>query len=202
MKIVGERGSVRRVGGCALMLALLTLGACRSPLPDDFATPPGNAWEIRGRLILEDAQNKRALTFNWRWRDAWSSFQCSDLLGRRLFHIYSASDGSVMFTGRDGTTRRAENEDALMRRLLGRAVPVRLLRHWIRGQAASEVPVQASARASDGRLERLQQAGWSLQFAQHQQRGKRMLPTVVRAQRGDLRLHLRIWNWKTPDFTD
>ncbi len=197
--ILAVRRAVLAAAGVALpVLACLALVACQVLLPENIVQQEkGDTWEVQGRLVTELGQRKQALSFHWRWQGQEYVFQGNDLLGGLLFRIQFTAEEGLRLTRRDGTVQSAASEDELMRQLLGRVVPIRSLQHWIRGQADPGLPIQAEVR-SGAFLQQLQQGGWYLQFARHQQLEAWALPTAIRAQGGDLRLHLRTWNWKVP----
>ena len=83
-----------------------------------------------------------------------------------------------------------------MRQELGWSLPVEGLRSWVLGLPA-ERSVAVPAFDTEGRLARLSEAGWRLEYLRFEpQVGGVELPTRLNLERGDLRVKLVVDRWQ------
>lgn len=121
-----------------------------------------DAWEVKGRLAVRT--NKRGGQVNMQWR--------RDGLGHTI-NLYGPLGGGRVILTQDGDgailrdskkrTYRADSAEELLLKVAGWRVPFREMQHWVLGIPA---PGGDYERTLDdqGRLARLRQAGWEIQF--------------------------------------
>jgi len=100
----------------------------------------------------------------------------------------------------DGQTMVAADAETLLFQQLGWRLPLNSLRYWVRG-----VPVPASKAApllafdEEGRLARLQQFHWQIEYPAYRQVDGLMLPRKVYLENGELSVRLVIDRWESGD---
>ncbi|MCF6338935.1 MAG: lipoprotein insertase outer membrane protein LolB [Gammaproteobacteria bacterium] len=100
----------------------------------------------------------------------------------------------------DGQTMVAEDVESLLYQHLGWRLPLHSLRYWVRG-----VPVPMSDKApllafdEEGRLARLQQSRWQIEYLAYRQVDRLMLPRKVYLENGELSVRLVIDRWESDD---
>lgn len=82
---------------------------------------------------------------------------------------------------------------------LGWDLPLDDLRDWVLGLPADGV-VETLVLDANGRLENLQQHGWTVRYERYQTVGALDLPQRLDAQSGDIRLRLMVDRWMAVDL--
>jgi outer membrane lipoprotein LolB len=78
---------------------------------------------------------------------------------------------------------------------LGTEIPLAALRYWVLGVPAPEMPAEEIAGA-DGRLVRIEQAGWQVGIDRYSSAAAGGLPTRLDATRDGARLKLVVSRWE------
>lgn len=159
----------------ALLLAALCLSACASVAPPGAApgtpqalgTAPLSA-SYTGRFsvgYVDQTQSERHVYGNFAWRETGQAVdvELRNPFGNTLAVIHSDARGASL-TVPNRPVRRAPDVEALMNDALGFALPVAGLRYWLTAQAAPGKAPAAVRRDAQGRLEHLEQDGWSIDY--------------------------------------
>ena len=200
--------AVARVKLTALVILLgaVLVSACAVA---PTAGPPGERWELR-RAALASLQdwslvgNMGVLTEQQGWH---ASFQWSQEGQRyRIDLIGPFGQGQVRIEG-DGQGVRvrtaagqvltAADPEQLLEDAVGVRIPVDGLRYWVRGLPD---PHRRSVLADDGlgRLTRLEQGGWVVEYPRYMPVAALELPAQIRARKGDLNVKIVIQQWNLP----
>lgn len=158
----------------------------RSPL--EFAD-----WQLDGRIGL--THGNQGWHASLLWQESADGFQLkvAGPLGQGGFQV--AGDGrAVTLIDADGQTSYAHNADALLLQATGWQLPATGLRYWVRGLP---VPGVEAIEVYDdaGRLSRLTQTGWVINYDKYQSVEGVYLPTKLRLERADLAVRLVIGQW-------
>jgi outer membrane lipoprotein LolB len=99
--------------------------------------------------------------------------------------------------GLEGGPREGEFAEELLREATGWEVPLQQIGHWVRGAPAPTYPVESVEYDEQGRLARLDQAGWIVRYTQWRPgpSGQPDLPVQIEAESGDARVRLAIDEW-------
>jgi outer membrane lipoprotein LolB len=197
----------------AMILLLPTLGIAL--LPGCAVTPPSGVeqserqplydqraarlvqlehWALAGRLAVSDDEDGGSGSLSWRQQSGGSRMDFHGALGRGAWRLLSDEAGAELEFA-DGRRYRADSVDALVQGQIGWRVPVDKLAWWVRGLAA---PGVFSARLLDeeGRLSRLDQDGWSIEFGRYGAVDGETLPLRVTARQQDRTVKLAIRKWE------
>lgn len=104
--------------------------------------------------------------------------------------------GYVEMRTSDGQIMTAADVEFLLFQQLGWQLPLNSLRYWVRG-----VPVPTSEKApllsfnEEGRLARMQQSHWQIEYPAYRQADGLMLPRKVYLESGELNVRLVIDRW-------
>lgn len=182
------------------MLAIW-LGGCawwRPPLP---AVGPKelawlqqlDRWQLQGRVGVRGDQGNWHGSLRWIAQDKQDRLIVSGPFGQGGIVIQVQANW-IRIEQADGRTRISDRPDRLLEEVLGVAVPLTALRYWIRGLPAPG-PAEI-AYASDGRLQRLLQRGWQVEYLEYQTVGLGALPVklILMGPRG-VRLKLIVDHW-------
>lgn len=160
-------------------------------------------WRVSGRLGVVTEEERLGLSLNWRqlapglWR-----INLSGPLATGSVRLDGGRDGVLMRTSR-GDEYRSTDARALLLRETGVDLPAEALTHWLQGR-----PV-GSAAAADvleldqaGRLERLEQFGWSLSYSDYRPaQGLDLdVPYRVEALGEGVRIRVIVDQWSVSDL--
>lgn len=191
--------------GLALALALVVAGCTTAPTRDPAADPE-RAWEARraelaaleqwrltGRIAIRTEDEGWHATVDWRQDRRRYDIRLIGPLGQGAVRLHGLP-GQVTLQTEDGRTTAADPERLLYRNL-GWRVPVEALRYWVLGLPA---PGSATDRELDryGRLARLEQAGWRIEFREYERRDGYELPSRVFVNNHRARVRLVVGKWQ------
>ncbi|MBA2709080.1 MAG: outer membrane lipoprotein LolB [Tatlockia sp.] len=152
------------------------------------------SWDISGALAARSKGKGWSASLNWIQRGAGSyQYRLSGPIGSGTILI-TRSGGVV--TLRDGRkTTSSSNAETLLKQQTGVSLPVPNLYYWARGIPAPGA-VHGTKYDESGRLQVLQQSGYTIEFQQYTSVGKAILPTSIRLQGNGVFMKLIIKNWR------
>ena len=173
------------LGGCAAIPTTTVTGTSVAELTD---------WRFNGRISLTRGEE------GWHaglvWQELAGSFELkvAGPLGQGAFQLSGDADGVLLV---DAQERRftARDADALLAHVTGWVLPVSGLRYWVRGVQAPGSEASAS-RDAQGRLMRLQQDGWDINYSRYQEIDGTDWPAKLRLEREDIVVRLVIDQWQ------
>lgn len=181
----------------------LLLSAC-AELPAPPETPASSAsivsaeavgaFRLTGRIAVKHEGQGFSGTLRWEHDARRDEVLLQSPLGQGVARIVRDATG-VTLTDADDKVYRAATVEALTREVLGWQLPLDGLEHWVLGRAA---PESASRRTvgDDGRMTRLIQDGWQVDFERYQPVQGAMLPGRLEAAYGnDMTVRLVIDRW-------
>lgn len=186
------------------LAALLTACALPPPAPDSsrrsYETRRAQLqaldhWALTGRIAV--SAEGEGWSASLRWQQSGEDYRISvfDALGRTLARI-EGRPGRVTLRTAEGRRAEAADPERLLAEQLGWELPVRGLRHWVRGLP---LPAEATARLdldADGRPRLLEQDGWRVSYPQYQTADHTALPGRVVLERPPLRIKLAVDRWQ------
>jgi outer membrane lipoprotein LolB len=151
-------------------------------------------WRLEGRVALTNG--KRGGTGRLEWTQRGPAFEVvlSAPVTRQGWRL-AGDRGQARLEGLEGGTRHGPDAAALLREATGWEIPVEALSRWVRGARAPGGGARL-AFSADGRLARLEQDGWTLDYADWRpQAGGLELPMRVTASREPARVRLVVDAW-------
>ncbi|MFO1371956.1 MAG: lipoprotein insertase outer membrane protein LolB [Candidatus Competibacteraceae bacterium] len=195
---------IRRLTGLVAVLTILLPG-CAVPPPTP-TTDVQNAWAARlpalarlhdwragGRIGVINAQDGWHASFQWTQQGPNYRIDLIGPLGQGRVSV-QGDVREVRVQTQDGQNWTAANPDELLEQTLGIRLPVSGLRYWIRG-LPEPGPTPVLQSDAQGRLTRLEQHGWSIEYPAYTQVAAFELPARIIAQRQDLSVKLIIEQW-------
>lgn len=162
------------------------------------------AWQAhRARLIQIDRFTLQArvssggllgVKGNLSWR------QEPDAFDMRVAGPFGIGAATIAGRGRQVEIRTSkgsfvtQDPEGDLRSRLGWSFPVSHLRHWILGQPAPGSRAEFGLDA-DGRLQTLEQDGWTLEFEEYQRAGALDLPRKLQVANSEIRLKIVVDTW-------
>ena len=166
------------ISGCASAVSLPPVADVDAAWHLRQATlKPITSWHVRGRLALRAADQGWHATLNWERDGERHRLDFTGPLGRGHLRLVQDDRGAELL---DTEQRiwRAGNAETLLYRATGWRVPLDGLNYWIVGLAAPD-SVSNQQLDARGRLKRLSQSGWDIQFLEYTHYGSFDLPSKL-----------------------
>ena len=184
------------------LIALALLAGCATPV--ETATHPAwparqralaalRDWSVNGRLAVITAQEGWHVSLHWVQQGPVYNIDLIGPLGQGRVRIQGDAQGVALRTA-DGQLQRATDADELLARAVGVRIPLNGLLYWVRGLPA---PGQPSTLALDeqGRLSRLEQDGWQIDYLDYMPVAPLELPRRIRATQGEIKVQIVVNDW-------
>lgn len=155
-----------------------------------------NDWTLSGRIGVIENQKGWHASLYWNQQGQAYSIELIGPLGQGRLRI-RGNEREVTVRTADGQVLSAPRPEQLLEETVGFRIPVDGLVYWIRGLPD---PSQRRLLKGDqqGRLLRLEQNGWVIEYPRYMQVADLELPAQIRARRGDVQLKLVIKKWDLP----
>lgn len=190
-----------------LALAMLSVAGCAALVPGASTDPQALFAARKARLEQQDIWAftghfaVRLEEEGWqgglRWDQDRATFDI-DLLapfGKQVANLQGDSVKVRLTTAED--SRSAASAAALMQDLYGWSLPVEGLRYWMLGLPDPQLPVTTLTVDDQGRLMRLDQAGWQIDYQHYGEADQGLtLPQRMRLSRQGLMLRLEVERWR------
>jgi outer membrane lipoprotein LolB len=150
-------------------------------------------WDLAGRIGVTNDQQGWHANFNWAQRGPDYSIDISGPMGQGRMRI-EGNPGGVEIKTSEGKVMTATDPDRLIETALGVRIPVNGLMYWVRGLPAPN-PRAELAGDPEGRLTRLEQSGWLIQYPRYAREAALDMPAQIWARKDDLRIKLIIEQW-------
>ncbi|MBC7988695.1 MAG: outer membrane lipoprotein LolB [Luteimonas sp.] len=158
------------------------------------------AWSLQGRVALSNGRDGGSGRMDWRQQDLHYDVSLSAPVTRQSWRL-SGDETAATLAGLEGGTRSGTDPAALLREATRWEIPVTALTAWVRGARADEA---SHGRATlgygaDGRLSRIEQAGWVIDYGAWQATQGTELPVRLEARRADAKVRLIVDAWDGAD---
>ena len=198
-----------------LLFCLALLAGCATT-PTRPATPAASAevldsqrgqvleWTVAGRIAVSNGRDGGSGRIDWQQDSGSYVISLSAPVTRQGWRL-SGDATHARLDGIKGGPREGADAESLLREATGWEIPVGALGHWIRGIGAAEHefgPVNVSYGPDNLPL-RLQQAGWSVEYAGWVPvPNGPALPTRLVATQGQAKVRLVMDAWTLPAATE
>lgn len=183
-----------RLFATAIVLAVVT--GCAAPRAPQ-ALPASNAridaFSITGRVAVKLEQHGYSAKLSWRHAAAGDRLRLLSPVGSVIAELEADASGAMLTTG-DKKVYRSHDVKALTREVLGWDLPLDGLQHWVLGRAEPQLPVQAEERDARGRLTKLTQNDWRINFLAYVDDSALPARMVLAYDRLSLRLIIDRWD--------
>lgn len=162
-------------------------------------------WSLAGRVALANGDRGGSGRLDWRQAGDRYSVSLSAPITRQSWRL-SVGPGGATLEGLDGGPRHGPDASALLLRSTGWRIPIEALPDWLRGARAPALGPAVMAFGPDGRLARMEQGGWTIEYSNWGMPGAEgagavgaapgvALPHRLEAVRGDARVRLVVDDW-------
>lgn len=159
------------------------------------------AWSLQGRIAVSNGRNGGSGRIDWVQDDRRFDVSLSAPVTRQSWRLVGDAGGARL-EGLDGGTRDGPDAAALLRDATGWEIPVTALADWVRGVRAQDAGTAIASYGLDGRLLRLEQGGWSIDYhwpapgaAATGAGSAPTLPARLDARRGEASVRLIVDHW-------
>lgn len=153
-------------------------------------------WRASGRVAIQVPEDGWSASLRWQQRADGYRIALSGPFGQGAVRIDGTASGVVLRTA-DGGVQRATSVQQLIAAHLNAEVPVAQLRYWILGRPAPGEKVQELELNSQGRLQRLVQAGWIVTYQEYVAHETGALPKRLQIERAQTVARLVLSSWHT-----
>lgn len=172
-------------------LPVLWLAGCATvPVPTPVEADRATAWALTGRLGIQTDTQSLSGNLDWRHRPEQDVIVMATPLGQGVARI-ERRPGEVVLEVPNQPPRRAPDAETLMQDALGYSFPLAGLVSWVQARPDPRRPADVT-RDGTGRVERIVQDGWTVEFLQYADSRPRKLSLV----RGTLELRLVLDSWQ------
>ncbi len=159
------------------------------------------AWSLQGRIAVSNGRNGGSGRIDWTQAGRRYDVSLSAPVTRQSWRLVGDA-ASAWLEGLDGGTREGPDAATLLRDATGWEIPVTALADWVRGVRAQGADTASATYGLDGRLLRLEQGGWSIDYhwplpgSDPADRAAQILPTRLDARRGEASVRLIVDRWE------
>lgn len=153
-----------------------------------------DGWQISGKIGIQAPQDSGSGTLFWLQRQDYFDIRLSGPLGRGATRLTGRPEAVALEVAGQGRFE-AESPEALVESQLGWQLPVSNLLWWVRGVPAPDSRSRVQLNA-DGRLARLQQDGWDVEYLSYIDEDGFSLPSRIKLAGRDLKITLVVKDWQ------
>ena len=155
------------------------------------------AFSLAGRMAVQTDKRGFSGPLRWKHTEEGDHFSLYAPLGALVADIQSTTDGVTLVTN-DRKTYKADTAETLLQNTMGWSLPLTGLSDWILGRPTNS-PHEIVALDDHGRLKRLKQDGWDIEYAAYKTVDGTDLPgkVLLRSQQLDLKLLVEQWGMLT-----
>ena len=136
---------------------------------------PIQHWELNGKVAVNSGKTGGTATVIWKQYVNGYDLEFYGILGQGRTRLRSTAQETRLYTA-EGPQWVAANAQSLLGEYTGWYLPVDNMFYWVRGLPSPDQPVQSLFITKEGRLQQLQQAGWTITYEEYLQVNGRWLP--------------------------
>ncbi len=182
----------------ALSALALVLAGCAAPVPPTQRSatevPSMNELVRQGRFALRaegPSEPPEAVQGSLGWRDVGGrlTLDLNNPFGSTLARV-QVDPGQAVLTQANGESMRSPDPDTLVQQVMGRRVPVRDIRTWLRIPLRAVPTMQQVKRDEQGRIISFAQSGWGVELGRFDAQGPRLM--VLSRIEGTMQVMIRL----------
>jgi outer membrane lipoprotein LolB len=154
-------------------------------------------WSLQGRVAINLKRDGWTASLLWTQEAEQYTVRCMAPLGRGTWEL-RGRPGRVTLLTHENRLLLAENPESLLRQTVGWELPVSGMRWWVLGIADPAQPAGAITLDDEGRIERLEQSGWSIAYESYRVSGGIELPQKLTLNNAELKVRLVVSRWTVP----
>jgi outer membrane lipoprotein LolB len=151
-------------------------------------------WSLNGRLVVTNEQQGWHASLYWVQQGPVYAIDLIGPLGQGRVHI-RGNGREVSLQTADGQVVHAADPEQLLEQAVGVRIPLKGLLYWVRGLPDPDQRSTALVPDDQGRLGRLEQGGWAIDYLDYTPVADLELPRRIRASQGDIKVQVVISEW-------
>lgn len=184
-----------------LFLGAVLLAACaplRQPVEPPATLPqPLERFRLEGRISVKSGEQAFSGGIRWQHDGLRDEILLTAPMGQGVAELRREPKRVRLITA-EGREYEAVSAEKLLEGVLGIRLPVEGMLHWVTGLPRPQAE-HALTWDHEGRVARLEQDGWRIEYARHQSQAGRWLPGRIFARRDeDLEFRLVVDTWQLP----
>ncbi len=156
-----------------------------------------DAWAFKGRTAIIQGREGWNAGIQWQEQDQQFHIKLSGPFSQGGVEL-DGNPQTVTLTLDDGETLSAATPEQLLAEAMGWLLPVSALRDWVRGVPYAEFPVENKQLDAKGRLTKLEQAGWQIEFLRYMPFQGSSMPEKVFMKHPEMSVRLIVSDWSIP----
>ena len=152
---------------------------------------------LDGRIGVQTEGRGFSGKMRWQHLNQENSIDLFSPLGAKVAAIESTTEGVTLTTGNNSTVSSNDIE-SLTEQTMGWRLPAQYLEDWVLGRAAN-APVTNADWDESGKLVKLNQEGWEVEYLAYQESNGLQLPSKLNVRNAKLYLKLIIDRWLIKD---
>jgi len=152
-------------------------------------------WQAQGRFAARNGEDAWSGSLLWQQKDEHYLIRLSGPLGQGGMLLEGDEELATITLSRN-RQYEARSANELVRQYAGLRLPLEELRHWLLGVPAPWGGYAITGLDQSGRIERLTQRGWDVQFSAYQSLENTSVPGKIRLQHPDYQVRLIIQSWQ------
>ena len=189
----------------AVMLVLTGCAGLQTT-PQQSASPPEvhqqhlatladiHAFDVQGRIGVQTEGRGFSGATKWHHAGERDTIGLFSPLGGQVAYI-ERSPSRVVLTDGDGKTYEARDAETLTQQTMGWTLPMRGLPDWSLGRPTKD-PIELAVWDAQGKLIRLKQSGWDIQYQAYMAVDGHQLPSRITMVSPKLNLKLLVERWQ------
>jgi outer membrane lipoprotein LolB len=152
-------------------------------------------WEIRGRTAITQGDEAWNAGLNWRENMGIYRIKLMGPFSQGGIHLDGTPE-QVVLTLSDGEMIAAATPEELLIDRFNLNLPISALRDWVRGLPFKGAPYQMAEIDNQGRLTRLEQQEWTIEYQRYETYGQQQMPAKLFISNPEFSLRLVVNSWK------
>lgn len=155
------------------------------------------SWAFKGRTAI--IQGREGWNAGIQWQEQGQQFhiKLSGPFSQGGLELDGDAE-TVRLTLDDGETMEASTPEQLLAEAVGWLLPVSALRDWVRGLPYAKLPIDSKTLDEQGRLTRLEQDGWQIEFIRYMPFQGTSMPAKVFMKHPEMSIRLVVSGWSQP----
>lgn len=155
-------------------------------------------WSFEGRVAINNAGKGGNGRIEWQQDGRGYVVSLIAPVTRQSWRLIGDTHSEAgRLEGLQGGPREGEDAEALLLAATGWDIPVNALAQWVRGLPAEGFPLRDRSYSAEGRLQRVEQAGWRIEYPLWfpAEGAQPSLPRRIEAQRDKASVRLIVDHW-------
>ena len=182
----------------ALFIGMLVSACANVPTVPDLDNAAGqlNTWQVQGRMAVIENNESWPASVHWGQAQDHYSVELIGPLGQGRISVRGNAEQVELVTEQERL--HASDADALLTEATGLHIPVSGLKYWIRGIPDPNSQARL-VRDGQGRIVRIEQNGWRIDYPNRIQVQGIDLPKRIQAQQDKIQVKIAITEWTLPN---